>query len=234
VIVGLMSAGAVLYERRTPTTLTDRRYRIVAGSCVGAMGFTLIALEVLLLLGFQAIYGYVYHQLAILIAALMVGMAMGARLALSGGKEPTGPPRAAATRRSEIRTLAALQLLAAVAPILLYVLLDSLAGVRSPAGLFLVSQILFPVLALLSGILGGYQFPLASRIYFFAVKDSPRSPGALYSLDLVGACLGAVVLSAYLFPVFGFFRTALLMAVANLAPAALAALAARAAKAPPS
>ena len=233
VIVGLMSAGAALYERRTPTTLTDRRYRIVAGACVGVMGFTLIALEVLLLLGFQAIYGYVYHQLAILIAALMVGMAMGARLALPGGKEPAVPPRAAPTRRPEIRALAALQLLAAGAPILLYVLLDSLAGVRSPLGLFLVSQILFPVLALLSGILGGYQFPLASRIYFFGMKDSPRSPGALYSLDLVGACLGAVVLSAYLFPVFGFFRTALLMAVANLAPAALAALAALAAKAPP-
>jgi spermidine synthase len=234
VIVGLMSAVAALYERRTPTTLTDRRYRIVAGSCVGVMGFTLIALEVLLLLGFQAIYGYVYHQLAILIAALMVGMAMGARLALPGGQEPTGPPRAAATRRSEIRALAALQLLAAGAPILLYVLLDSLAGVRSPVGLFLVSQILFPVLALLSGVLGGYQFPLASRIYFFGMTDSPRSPGALYSLDLVGACLGAVLLSAYLFPVFGFFRTALLMAMANLAPAALAALAALAAKAPPS
>ena len=41
-----------------------------------------MGLEILLLLGFQAIYGYVYHQLAILIAAFMVGMAAGSGWAL--------------------------------------------------------------------------------------------------------------------------------------------------------
>ena len=46
------------------------------------MGFTLLGLEVLLLLGFQALYGYVYQQLAILVALFMVGMAGGAWLAL--------------------------------------------------------------------------------------------------------------------------------------------------------
>ena len=48
----------------------------------------------------------------------------------------------------------------------------------------------------------------------------------LYGLDLLGACLGAVALSAYLLPVYGFLRTAMLMAVVNLGPATLAALAA--------
>ena len=46
------------------------------------MGFTLMALEVLLLLGFQAIYGYVYQQLALLVAAVMMGMALGSWLGL--------------------------------------------------------------------------------------------------------------------------------------------------------
>jgi predicted membrane-bound spermidine synthase len=46
----------------------------------------------------------------------------------------------------------------------------------------------------------------------------------LYALDLVGACLGAVVLSTFLIPVFGFLRAALFMAVVNLAPAGLASL----------
>ena len=32
-----------------------------------AMGFTLLGLEVFLLLGFQALYGYVYQQLSILV-----------------------------------------------------------------------------------------------------------------------------------------------------------------------
>jgi spermidine synthase len=221
-------------SRRQEAERVKRRFRTTAGLCVAVMGFTLLALEVLLLLGFQAIYGYVYHQLAILIAAFMVGIAIGARLALSSAPEPADPSSAAATKRSELATLAGLQVVAAVAPLLLYVLFGWFTQAKNPLSLFLVSQILFPALALLAGMLGGYQFPLASRIYFWGSKDSPRSLGALYGLDLVGACLGAVVLSAYLFPVFGFLRTALLIAAVNLAPAALAALAAREAKALPS
>ena len=72
------------------------------------------------------------------------------------------------------------------------------------------------------GILGGYQFPLASRAYFATGDDRRRSPGTLYGLDLLGACVGALVLSVYLFPVFGLLRAALLMGVVNLAPIVLA------------
>jgi len=59
-----------------------RRPRTAAACCTAAMGFTLIGLEMLLLLAFQAIYGYVYQQLAVIIAAFMAGMALGSWLAL--------------------------------------------------------------------------------------------------------------------------------------------------------
>lgn len=85
-----------------------------------------------------------------------------------------------------------------------------------------MSQIVFPILALLCGSLGGYQFPIASRLFFSSSGEKSRSAGGLYALDLAGACLGAVVLSTYLVPVFGFFRAALLCALMNLAPAGLA------------
>lgn len=196
------------------------RRQACAGFCMAAMGFTLIALEILLLLGFQAVYGYVYHQLAIVIAAFMVGMALGSWWALrrAAGKEEATP--------RELRALAGLQLLAALAPLLLCGLMPLLAGVASPLGLFLVGQLLFPMLALLAGLLGGYQFLLASRV-FFGGNQPARSPGALYALDLAGSCLGAVALSLYFLPVFGFLRTAALIAVLNLFPAALAARAGR-------
>jgi predicted membrane-bound spermidine synthase len=71
----------------------------------------------------------------------------------------------------------------------------------------------FPVLALLCGLIGGYQFPLASRIYFADAPEARRNPGTLYALDLAGSCLGAVVFSAWLIPLFGFWATALVMAV---------------------
>jgi len=238
-----------------------QRHHATLGLCVAAMGFTLLGLEVLLLLGFQALYGYVYQQLAILVALFMVGMAAGAWLALRNDPglpfRGVPPPRSdeevrksrarflSVSRRigmttSEYLKLALLQLLAALAPLLLYALFVWLANTRSLAGLLTTGAMVFPVLALIAGLLGGYQFPLASRIYFAGSEEpriprggtevrathTQRNPGILYGLDLLGACLGAVALSAYLLPVYGFRRTAILMAVVNLGPTALTALAA--------
>jgi spermidine synthase len=106
----------------------------------------------------------------------------------------------------------------------LYWLFRVLVGIKNAPTVFLASQILFPLLALICGFLGGYQFPVATGIFFAGSPDRETSPGALYALDLAGACLGAIVLSAYLVPVFGFQETAWLMAAANLAPAFLAGL----------
>jgi spermidine synthase len=178
-----------------------RRPETAAACCTAAMGFTLIGLEVLLLLAFQAIYGYVYQQLAVIMAAFMAGMALGSWLAL----------RAPAPRG--MRTLVFLQLGAAVAPLLLYAVFEAVAHLTG-------GQVLFPALALGCGMLGGYEFPIASRIFF---SNSPgRGPGALYALDLAGSCLGAVLFSVYLIPVFGFLKTAVLAAMVSLAPALMA------------
>jgi len=198
--------------------LSSNKQKSSASLCVAAMGATLIGLEILLLLAFQAIYGYVYHQLAILIAAFMAGMAWGSWRAM------LRPVKYA------IRALAGLQALAALSPLLLYFAFQTLAVVPSRLGLFVSSQILFPVLALCCGFLGGYQFPVASRMFFAGSDREARSPGTLYALDLVGACAGALLFSVYLVPVFGFFKTALLMAILNLVPAALASLTASEAK----
>jgi spermidine synthase len=266
VALGLLALALVvgLYERLgIARHQQTARHHATLGLCVAAMGFTLLGLEVLLLLGFQALYGYVYQQLAILVALFMVGMAAGAWLALKNSRPRRGGSRTAPTmevsggsrsRRagqppfdpllsqgkelpealsckvlaearetapSEYLKLAFLQLLAALAPLLLYALFVWLANARSLTALLTTSTMVFPLLALIAGLLGGYQFPLASRIYFADSDNSKRNPGILYGLDLLGACLGAVALSAYLLPVYGFRRTAILMAVVNLGPAIL-------------
>ncbi len=163
------------------------RFGSTPGACVAAMGFTQIGLEMMLLLGFQAVYGYVYHQLAIVIAGFMAGMALGSWLGLRG------------STAFRLWSLVRLQLVAAASGLAL-------------CGLLAVSHLLYPVLALLCGLLGGYQFVVASRL-------SPAAcTGTLYALDLAGASAGAILYSAYLIPVFGFYRSALVMAVVNLAP----------------
>jgi len=212
--LALVLFGLVALLRWLPAT--ENRSRASAGFCVAAMGFTLIGLEMLLLLAFQAIYGYVYQQLAIIIAGFMLGMTLGSRWGLRAAALATGP--------RDARRLFRLQLLAALSPVLLYLLFDALAAIKSPATVFLASQIMFPVLAVLCGLFGGYQFPVATRIFFLSSNRKASGPGTLYALDLAGACVGAVVLSSYLVPVFGFRETAWLMAVVNLAPAVLAGL----------
>jgi spermidine synthase len=197
-----------------------RRDRAMAGFCVAAAGFTLMALELLLLLGFQAIYGYVYHQLAIVIATFMAGMALGSWRALAGRSrlEPLGGG-------ADRLALGWTQIALGAAPLLLYLLLVQFARIENATQLFVVSQIVFPALALACGALGGYQFPIASRVFFG--RSESGGAGALYALDLAGACVGAIVLSTYVVPVFGFLRTVLLAALLNLAPAGSAFTAAR-------
>jgi spermidine synthase len=181
------------------------------------MGFTMIALEILLLLAFQSLYGYVYHRLSIIIAAFMAGMALGSWRAQvrqdRGDDLPVGG--------GDMRSLAYLQGIAALSPVLLVVLFGFLGRIQTPTILWLSSQILFPALALACGYLGGCQFPRASRI-FFASSVPATAPGGLYALDLAGSCIGAVILSIYLVPVFGFLKVASLIALINLAPWALA------------
>jgi hypothetical protein len=211
---------------------------ITTGYCVASMGFNLIGLEVLLLLGFQAIYGYLYYQLALLLALTMGGMAVGSWWAL---RVPLAE-----------RALVWLQIAAvASAPACcgaLLVLARFWSGahwLNDSAG-----QAVFGVLALGAGLLAGLQFPAANRVLqgaparaVFArvgVEGSPacavfaragvgasQTPGRgsrLYALDLAGACAGALAISGYLVPVFGFVRAAMVLAVVAAGPVVPAAM----------
>ena len=197
---------------------TGGRLRWSAAFCVAVSGLTMISLEVLLLLGFQAIYGYVYHQLALLIALFMAGMALGNWVRLRGSRPTSG-----STSPAPMMLLAGLQVCATLAPLLLYSILASLTGIRDVTLLTIVSQALFPFMAVLSGTLGGYEFAVATEIFFTDPETSQGSMGVLYGVDLFGACLGALLVSAFLVPLFGFWKTAQIIAIANLVAALLAA-----------
>ena len=191
----------------------ERRARSAAAGCMAATGFTLMALEIILLLAFQSLYGFLYRQLAILIALFMAGMAVGSWLGLRR------------IRRNGLRTcraVASTQFLLALAAPLLMLVVSLLARLSGAAAIWLAAQCVFPALAALSGILGGFQFPLATAMVL-QDQSGGRRLGWLYAIDLLGGSAGALLLSAYLIPVFGFWRTAWLSAAVNLAPALLAA-----------
>jgi spermidine synthase len=215
--------GATLIVFLTIATLLafvpvrEQRTRAAAGSCMAATGFTLMALEIILLLAFQSIYGYVYHQLAILIALCMAGIALGSWPGMRLIRHDNSPA---------CRAVASTQFLLALSAPLLMLLVSLLAKLSGLMANWLVAQCAFPMLASLCGMLGGYQFPLTTEIYLQDASGRRRL-GMLYAIDLLGGCLGALVLSGYLIPVFGFWKTAWLCAAVNLAPTLLAARACR-------
>ncbi|MGP8260443.1 MAG: hypothetical protein ACLQM6_10890 [Acidobacteriaceae bacterium] len=189
------------------------RARYASACCMAATGFTLIALQIFLLLAFQAIYGYVYYQLAILIGLCMAGLAFGSWLSMR---------RTLVGDRSPCRSMASTQLLLALsAPTLIFVV-SLLARVSGVAATWLAAQLIFPASAALAGMLGGTQFPIATQI-FLHCSSNPSRRGTLYAVDLLGGCAGALLLSTYLIPVFGFWKTAWLCAAINLGPALIAA-----------
>ena len=191
----------------------EKRARSASVYCAATTGFTLITLQIVLLLAFQSIYGYVYYQLAILIGLCMAGIAFGSWL---------GIRRKVAGDRPPYRIMALTQFLLAISgPALIFVvaMLTKMSGVATT---WLAAQIVFPALAALSGMLGGYQFPIATQIYLHDGNSRPKL-GTLYSVDLLGGCVGALVVSSYLIPVFGFWKTAWLSAAINLVAALLAA-----------
>jgi spermidine synthase len=191
----------------------EQRIRSAAAFSIGATGFTLMALQIFLLLAFQSIYGFVYGQLAVLIALLMAGIAFGSWLAMR---------QAHRDDRSTCRAVAFTQLLLAFSAPALMLLVSLLAKVSGVAANWLGAQCVFPALAALCGILGGYQFPLANAMVPNENGGKQRL-GLLYAIDLLGGCGGALLLSGYLIPVFGFWKTAHLCAAVNLAPFLLAA-----------
>ena len=200
-----------------------RRSCAAAACCMTATGFTLMTLQIFLLLAFQAVYGYVYHQLAIVIAMFMAGIALGSWL---------GIRRMGSSDRPPFRAMATIQLLLALSGPALILLVSLLSRISGGASALLVAQLVFPVLAAAGGMLGGYQFPVATEIYLG--RSSPKaSMGTLYALDLFGGCVGALLLSTYLIPVFGFWKTAWLSAAVDLAPALLAVRAALEARTAP-
>ncbi|MFP5276026.1 MAG: hypothetical protein ACLGPM_02835 [Acidobacteriota bacterium] len=197
------------------------RARISAAWCVTAGGYALMTLQILLLLTFQALFGYVYRELALMIGMFMAGIAAGSWLGLKRirGERIRGE-RIRDERWPAVRALATTQLVLAAAAPLLLGLASLLAHCLQTSGALLHVQALFPVMALLAGVPGGYLFPVASALW---LRGGAKSLTTLYALDLAGGCVAALLLTGFLIPLFGLWNAAWLSA-ATCIPAAVLAL----------
>ncbi len=207
-----------------------------------AAGFAASGLEVVLLLGFQIVYGSVYRQVGLVVTVFMAGLAVGAwwagrrALGITTAGPRTAPAKAAVRRKEDSspptlpmapppssrrapgllpRLALGIALLAAALPWLVQApeRLDAWTGASvAGQGLILLTTLVLAVLV-------GAQFPLAGA----AARGEPAAVAArLFSADLVGAALGALLVSALLIPLLGVTAVCLLTAALNAGAAALA------------
>lgn len=151
-------------------------------------GFAGTSLEVILVLGFQILYGYVYSQVGVLITAFMIGLVVGAFYVNK------------TLKRYSRRSLVICELAVAILSVGLAVFLPYMVRVT------------FPLAVVVLGALVGAEFPLASHLHF---KDVPETAAAVYSADLLGGCLGALLVSTVLVPLLGLAETCILVGGLN-------------------
>lgn len=179
--------------------------RQTAAWAKGVGSFTLMGCELILLLSYQSLCGHLHYRLALLLAALMMGMAAGAARGVRHLAK-SGPGTLALIHGG----------MAAYAAVLAGALQWIAPSVSGPSA---GGDAVFLALAGVIGFLGGSEFPVAACIHL-AGKPSGRT-GTIYAVDLAGSCLGALLVSLWALPVLGAGSTFLLLAGLNAAVALL-------------
>ena len=146
------------------------------GLLAAGSGFTLMSLETLIIFSFQSQVGYLYSQVSLLFAAVLLGMAAGVYL----GERVKHPNLT--LRQGLFGYLLVLTLLMTLAP-------TSFAG----------EPFFWLEMALLSGVVGGWVFGEINSLY---LKDN-HHPGFIYAFDLFGSFLGAILTAGLILPVWG-------------------------------
>ncbi len=166
------------------------------------IGATSISLEVLIINGFQAIYGYAYYQVGIIMTGYMIGLALGSYYALHS------IPRL----KSPISRFKKYQMFATIYPLLTILFLIIMSKIIVPE---VVLQAAFLMLIVGIGFIGGHQFPIANRLLYQESSKIEITGGTLYGWDLLGAVVGAFTISTLLIPVFGIGYSCLFFSVLN-------------------
>jgi spermidine synthase len=199
IFIILLAAISIIYGR------SFKRSALLA---VMTGGFSSMAFQILILLTFQTMYGYLFYKLGVILTAFMAGMALGALFVIKFMPE---------TKRDRIFLMAVQGDL-----ILFSVLLGAIFSKFCPDSLF-------PVLSVIAGSIGGAQFAIANKILLGRKRDAAtpvhpsenysqagRMSGLSYGIDLFGSFFGALLTGIFLIPILGIPKTSFAIALINL------------------
>jgi spermidine synthase len=174
-----------------------------------ATGLTGMVFSLAIIFTFQTLYGYLYHQIGLLIAIFMFGIASGSFFITK--------------RFHRIKKDSLLFLKTEIAIILFSVLFPFVFLAPSH---HLENKIVYFILygavlimSFLSGVFIGLQFPLANKIYLSSRPEKGmlgQTAGLLYGADLFGGFFGGLSGGVLLLPILGLKETCFMMAMIKM------------------
>ncbi|HPG99961.1 MAG TPA: hypothetical protein PK502_03740, partial [Tenuifilaceae bacterium] len=155
-------------------------------------GFSGASAEMIIILMFQVLFGFLYAGIGLIVALFMAGLAVGAYVL----------PRFI---RLSVGSLT-------IAMAGYFALIPLIWMLRDVAAVWLLLLVI-SLFTLIPSVLVGYQYVLWTS----AVADRANPAAMSYSADLWGSTLGVVVVTLALIPLLGVVQTAAVLAALNLA-----------------
>jgi spermidine synthase len=171
---------------------------------ITSLGLTEISLEIILLLTYQSLFGYVYTAIALLIACYMLGLVAGSLWENRPVSADTKEQRASLSARYSVAIMVFCLCLA------LYLLKFS----QLPP--LLRSSFIFYVFITVAGGIGGMQFSAINKHYIDSGEEQTASVGDIYGSDMVGSSIGALGTSLVFIPLYGIINTLMALALINI------------------
>ncbi len=149
-------------------------------------GYALSLSEIIIIFAFQIILGYVYQYIGIIIALFMIGMSIGAFVV---------------NKYEKLKGKNSIPVYLIIISAFLISLPFILKGMNSINIHEIIIHFVFAVLSLFVSFLTGGLFAVLSLKY---EGNSTKTAGNIYSADLFGSALGAILVSVFLLPLIGF------------------------------
>ena len=172
-------------------------------------GLTGMIFSLAIIFTFQTFYGYLYHQIGLLVAIFMAGIAFGSFLITH---------RLHRIKEDSFLFLKIEILIILFAILLPFIFMTPSSQLENKA----VSSLLysgFLVMSFLAGMFTGFQFPLAVKIYLYNPSRKEKlgqTVGLLYGADLFGGFFGGLLGGVFLLPLLGLRETCFMMGLLKI------------------
>jgi spermidine synthase len=159
-------------------------------------GFSASALELVLIIAFQVIYGYTYQMIGIIITFFMCGLWLGSAVLVQ---------KLMITKK----TYSIMQYMFGLFSLLIVL---SLIYLRSHAGNTVCVISIFIIMVSVLGLMTGSQYSISSKLRVASVSNIAAST---YAADLLGSAIGINLFAVVFIPFFGIIKSTLFIAIIN-------------------